>query len=273
MNNDEKALMDSYEKAYDLSRDAALVAEFDGWKLSSSSGGGDYWTHANHVGKWKLLEMEYHKDWRWQIPVYGKVARRYKDFALSQNRRSEGYQSYFTFLEKYEAAVFNNDVYAGFEVVLSAVVFVNGLGLPQCCTQAQEEFTILTSGKVTAGETISATIGGATTACTTLMTCKHCKGSGCKECNGTGSPDTHFCSPLRNEKADALTNDQYLVRETIITLASILYHAGAKDTCSRKEFFDAGNLVLQGTFSPEQLKYAKEKGFLVLKPASDQLEF
>jgi Zn-dependent M32 family carboxypeptidase len=74
--------------------------------------------HVEIWGNWedKLSELEYDNSWEWQIPAWSKICQESKE--LASKLKSEDTKPYFIALEKYEEAIFTNDVKKGYETLI-----------------------------------------------------------------------------------------------------------------------------------------------------------
>ncbi len=96
---------------------SSLIAVFHGWQCMAKSKEGKFIYEASPalIGNLRLIsldDMEYHKSWDWQIPVWARVS----DMVCLHN------EAYYRSLEtRYHMAIGSNYIKMGYEVLYEAV--------------------------------------------------------------------------------------------------------------------------------------------------------
>ena len=70
------------------------------------------------------FRLEYHTSWDWQIPAWSKISHLTQKAASDNKYLAERHLSY---ADKYESAIFTNNLEEGFKVLVSIITWYNTL--------------------------------------------------------------------------------------------------------------------------------------------------
>ncbi len=88
----------------------------------------DFCKRINNNGRlWNIRGLSFSSNWQWQVPVWSKVAHLTQKAVSPKTVSKNDSDLYLQLTDKYEAAIFTDNVAHGYQILIETILFYNKL--------------------------------------------------------------------------------------------------------------------------------------------------